>query len=73
MPRFALAALTTLLALGGPAYAGTTALPKGAQACVNGLNANWLGVLKAQGKDTAGCLKDVATGKASSGAASART
>ena len=63
MPRFALAVLIALFAFGGPAYAGTTTLPKGPQDCVNSLNANWLGVLKAQGKDTAGCLKDVAAGK----------
>ena len=63
MPRFALAVLIALFAFGGPAYAGTTTLPKGPQDCVNSLNGNWLGVLKAQGKDTAGCLKDVAAGK----------
>jgi hypothetical protein len=62
----ALAALSALLVLGSPAFAGITPVPdKDAQACINALNADWLAVLKAQGKDTAGCLKDVAAGKAS--------
>jgi hypothetical protein len=66
VPRPALAALTALLVLASPASAGIIPVPpeKGQQDCVNRLNADWLGVLKAQGKDVAGCLKDVAAGKA---------
>jgi len=64
--RSTLAALLALAALGAPASAGVTPAPNlQEQKCINALNAGWLGVLKAQNKDTGACLKDVAAGKAS--------
>ena len=62
-------ALALLLALAAPlgladvAAAGEAGASKGQQACLNGINADWLGVLKAQNDDTRTCLKSVASGK----------
>jgi cysteine-rich repeat protein len=36
------------------------------QACVNAVNKNWAGVLKAQGKDDSTCVKNIAKGSATS-------
>jgi cysteine-rich repeat protein len=41
----------------------TAAQTKPQQACINGINANGTGVLKAQDKDISGCVKSVAGGK----------
>lgn len=41
----------------------TVAQTKGQQACINGINGNVLGVMKAQNKALTKCLKDIAAGK----------
>jgi cysteine-rich repeat protein len=45
----------------------TVAQTKGQQGCINGINANFLGVAKAQDKNLSSCLKAVASGKAALG------
>ena len=66
---FASAALSALTAIGiaSAASAGGAPITKPQQACANGLNAGWLGVLKAQDADTSACLKDAAKGKVAFG------
>lgn len=67
-PGFALLlALAASLGLPRVAASGQSALTKDQQACANGLNASWLGVLKAQDGDSSACLKSVASGKATIG------
>jgi hypothetical protein len=59
-----LLALAAPVALAGASSAGVPQATKGQQACANGVNAGWLGVVKAQNADTTACLKSVASGKA---------